>query len=72
MSRDRERCLVLALAAYAYFVLFPDDLPAVIAPAKEILSLTDAVSTWLYIALAACVIAWAIVRCFGRRTDISG
>ena len=71
MSRDRERWLVLGAAAYAYFVLFPEDLPAVVAPARELLSLTDAVSSWLYVALAACVIGWAIVRCCRRRTDVT-
>jgi hypothetical protein len=72
MAREKERLIVLAAAVYAYFVLFPEDFPAVIAPAREILSLTDAVSSWLYVALAGCVIGWAIVRCFGRRIDVSG
>jgi hypothetical protein len=72
MWRDKERLIVLAATVYAYFVLFPEDLSAVIAPAREILSLTDAVSSWLYVALAVCVIGWAIVRCCGRRTDNSG
>ena len=72
MSRDKERLIVLAAAAYVYFVLFPEDLPAAIAPAREILALTDAVSSWLYVALAGCVVSWAIARCCGRRRDVSG
>ena len=48
MSRERERSVVLTTSAFAYFVVFPEDLSIVIAPARELLSLTDAVSPWLY------------------------
>ena len=70
MSRERERWAVLAASAFAYFVAFPEDLAAVIAPVREILSLTEAVSPWLYVALTGCVICWAIVRCFGRTGNV--
>ena len=65
MSPERERWVVLGLTAVAYFVVFPDDL----APLRDILALTNAVSPWLYGALLGSVIAWAVVRCFGRRIE---
>ena len=38
---------------------------AVVAPTKEILSLTNAISPWLYVVLASGV-SRALVRCLGR------
>jgi hypothetical protein len=54
-----------------YFVIFPADLSAVLAPAREVLSLTNAVSPWLYVVAASAVIAWAIVRCLGRSNGVA-
>jgi hypothetical protein len=72
MSRERVRSVVWATTAFAYFVAFPEDLSVVIAPAREFLALTDAVSPWLYGAVTACVIAWMTIRCLSRRTDVQG
>jgi hypothetical protein len=71
MSPEREPWIVATVAGSAYFGAFPDDLPAVVAPVREVLALTDAVSPWLYGVLAAAVIAWAIVRCLGRNSGAS-
>ncbi len=71
MSTDSRRLMILAGVVLAYFVIFPGDLSAVLAPAREVLFLTQAVSPWLYVAIAAGLIAWAIVRCFGRSPDVT-
>jgi hypothetical protein len=63
--------MIVAGVVLAYFVIFPDDLTAVVAPIREILSLTNAISPWLYVVLASGVIAWALVRCFGRSHDVT-
>jgi hypothetical protein len=64
MSPERERFVVLAATGLAYFVVFPEDL----APLRDVLALTNAVSPWLYGTLLGSGMAWAMVRCFGRRT----
>jgi Na+-driven multidrug efflux pump len=71
MSTESRRWMILAGFILAYFVAFPDDLPAVLAPVRQVLTLTNAVSPWLYIVAAAGVIAWALVRCFGRSQEVA-
>ena len=69
MSTECTRWTILVGVVLAYFITFPADLAAVVAPIKEVLTLTNAVSPWLYVVLASGVIAWAIVRCLGRARD---
>jgi Na+-driven multidrug efflux pump len=71
MSTESRRYTIVAGVVLAYFVIFPDDLTAVVAPAREILSLTNTISPWLYVVLASGIIAWALVRCFGRSRDVA-
>jgi hypothetical protein len=66
MSTESKRWLILAGVVLAYFVAYPADLTAILEPIREVLSLTNAVSPWLYVVVAAGVIAWALVRAFGR------
>jgi hypothetical protein len=70
MSPEREKWIIVTITGLAYLSAFPEDLPTVVAPAREVLALTDAVSPWLYAVLAAAVIAWAVVRCFGRSSGV--
>ena len=42
--RGITRWAVLVLVPFAYFVSFPEDLPAVLAPVERLMSLTNAVS----------------------------
>jgi hypothetical protein len=72
MSTESRRWLILAGFVLAYFVAFPDDLPAILAPVRQVLSLTNAVSPWLYVVIASGVIAGALVRCFGRSREATG
>jgi Na+-driven multidrug efflux pump len=69
MSIEARRWAIVVGVILAYFVLMPEDLPAVLAPAREVLSLTQSISPWLYMVVAAGIIAWALVRCFGRSPD---
>lgn len=71
MATDSRRLMILAGVVLAYFVIFPGDFSAFLAPAREVLFLTQAVSPWLYVVIAAGLIAWAIVRCFGRSPDVT-
>ncbi len=71
MSTELRRWSILAGLVLAYFVAFPDDLPAVLAPVRQVLSLTSAVSPWLYVVIAAGLMARALVRGFGRSQEVS-
>lgn len=57
----------LALA-YVYFVIFPGDLAAVLAPASQVLNLSTAVSPWLYVVIAVAIVMRAVTRTWGRTT----
>jgi Sec-independent protein secretion pathway component TatC len=70
MSIESRRWVIVAGVVLAYFVLIPADLPAILAPAREVLSLTQSISPWLYMVVASGIIAWALVRCFGRSPDV--
>jgi len=71
MSTESRRWMIVAAVVLAYFVIFPDDLPIVLVPAREILSWTNVISPWFYVVLASGIIAWALVRCFGRSQDVT-
>lgn len=71
MSTELKRWIILAGAVITYFIVFPEDLPTVLAPAREILSLSNAISPWLYALLVSGIIAWTLVRCFGRPRDLT-
>jgi hypothetical protein len=72
MSIESRRWTIVGTIALAYFVTFPNDLQAILAPAREVASLTIAISPWAYVVLAAGIIAWAIVRCFARPREVGG
>ena len=58
--------LMFAALAWAYFALFPEDLEGLLTPVSQLLALSSSVANGLYALLAVCVIAWAIVRVWGR------
>jgi len=60
------------ILAYAYFVIFPGDLAAVLAPAAQVLNLSTAVSPWLYVVIGATIVAWCISRILSGRTPEAG
>ena len=58
MFKNSRRTLILAGTVLAYFVAFPSD-------AEAILGISNAISPWLYGAVAAGLIAWGIVKVWG-------
>ena len=57
---------VLVVLAWAYFALFPSDLDGLLAPVMRLFALSGAISNGLYALIAVCVVAWAMVRVWGR------
>jgi hypothetical protein len=72
LSRDQFRWLVLLLAALAYFIIYPQDVAAVIGPPTQaistVLAVSQVVSPWLYALAGVAVICWTASRIWGRRT----
>jgi hypothetical protein len=65
-TRPLLTAIVFAALAWAYFALFPEDLDGLLTPVSQLLALSGSVANGLYALLAVCVIAWAIVRVWGR------
>lgn len=53
---------ILGALAYAYFVVFPGDFKAVLAPVAELLRLSEAASPWLLAVAGLGVLSWTAVR----------
>jgi hypothetical protein len=68
-TRFRNALSVLGLVVFAYFVAFPRDLTALLTPVKEVLSLSTAVSPWLYGLIAVAILAWTLTSVWGRRSE---
>lgn len=66
----RARPAIVGMAVLVYFFLFPGDLAVLLAPLERTLSLTNAVSPWLYGLLAVALIAKVIVKVWGSRPSI--
>ena len=62
--------VVLITAVFAYFVAFPEDARAVTAPIARVLGLTQAISFGLYMVVAVAIIAWTIVKVWGRKSEL--
>lgn len=56
----------LGVLAYVYFVMYPEDVRAILAPIAAVLELSQSPSPWLYMVIAVGIVAWAIVRAWGR------
>jgi hypothetical protein len=63
ISASRRSCWIVLAAILAYFILFPEDVEALIAPFRTVLSLTQSVSLGMYGVAAVALVCWA----FGRR-----
>jgi hypothetical protein len=61
-------CWIVSAAVLVYCILFPDDLEALIAPFRTLLSLSQSVSLGLYGVAAAALVCWA----FGPRIRTRG
>ncbi len=61
-KRTRARIIIFAALAYAYFVLFPDDFDAVLAPLKALLATTQYAPFGLYLVLTVAVAGGFVLR----------
>jgi hypothetical protein len=68
------RLAVLGVFVFAYFVVYPQDVVAVLAPAEkvvafleQILALSNALSPWLYGVIGVAILAWTVARVWGGR-----
>jgi Na+/proline symporter len=71
---DKKRCVaVLALAALAYFVSYPEDAQAITTPTittiSTVLNLTNVVSPWFYGVVVVGILATAMVKTWGSRAS---
>ena len=66
----RDVVLMLIVLVFIYFVVFPDDVKKVAAPIAAVLELSHVVSPWLYMVAAVGLVAWVIVRIWGRKSAI--
>ena len=64
--------ILIAFAAlvFVYFVMYPEDMEAVIAPIATIFKLSHSPSPWLYMVVAVGIVIWGVVRVWGRREAI--
>ena len=69
MSDKTRGLIVLILGVAAYFVAYPEDAQAITTPATTFLSLTTAVSPWLYVVVAVGILASALVKTWGVRRE---
>jgi hypothetical protein len=58
-----RKCWIVSAAVLAYFILFPEDVEALLAPVRTVLSLSQSVSLGLYGVAAVAIVC----RAFGRR-----
>jgi hypothetical protein len=61
------RLALLGVFVFTYFVVYPQDFAAVLAPLKEVLALSNAVSPWLYGVIGVAILAWTVADVWGRR-----
>jgi hypothetical protein len=60
------RLSLFGVLVVAYFVLFPDDLAALIGPLEQLLRLSQAVSPWLYALIGVALLCWTLDRIWGK------
>ena len=58
--------VVVIAAVLAYFVCFPEDAKAIAAPIATLPELTRTIAPGVYLVLAVGLLAWAIIRVWGR------
>jgi hypothetical protein len=60
------RWTLLAVLVFVYFVLYPQDLSALLTPLERVLAVSTAVSPWLYGVIGIAILCWTLVRIWGR------
>jgi hypothetical protein len=64
----RAEIIVLSAAFFVYFVVYPADLAALLAPMERLLAVSNAASLGLYGVIAVALLAWAMVRIWGTKS----
>jgi hypothetical protein len=59
---------VLGVIVLAYFVCYPQDLAALLAPLERLLAVSNAISLGLYAVIAVAILAWTALRIWDRRS----
>lgn len=67
----RDVVLMLIVLVFIYFVVFPDDVKKVTAPIAGVLELSQVVSPWLYMVAAVGLVAWVLLKIWGRKPTTS-
>lgn len=67
-----RKCWILAGAALTYFVAFPEDCDALLAPLRLVLSLSFSISPWLYGLAAVALVCWTACACWRTKEPTDG
>ena len=66
MNRINPRIpIALGALAFVYFVIYPEDAKAVVAPITSVVELSQTVSPWLYMVVAVGIVTWGMLRSVG-------
>ena len=60
------RQLFLVVAVAIYFVIFPQDLAALLGPLRIPMEMSNILSPWAYGLIGVAFICWTLVRIWGR------
>lgn len=67
-AKDMKRiAAVLGALAFVYFVMYPEDVKAILAPVAAVLELSQTPSPWLYLVIAVGIVVWGGVRVLARK-----
>ena len=65
------RLVLLACIAFAYFVLYPQDLSVLLNPAERVISMSNTASPWLYAVIGVAMISWTVIRVWGKYPSVA-
>jgi len=65
-----RRCWIVTVAALVYFVMFPDDGEALLAPLRSVLTLSSDLSLGLYILAAVALVCWTARSIWSGREQV--
>jgi hypothetical protein len=60
--RCSRQCIILTAAVFTWFVIYPEDFDALLAPLRTVLSVSQAISPWLYGLAAVGLVCWSFRR----------
>ena len=66
-----RRCWIIAGLVLVWFLVFPEDMESLVAPFRTLLSLTTAISPWLYVLASVALACWTVHVTWGKGRIIS-